>query len=435
MKRHFLLPVAFFALSSSLLLAASITGTVTNKTTNKPAAGEDVTLLSMASGMDEAGSTKSDSRGRFKLEATGNGPFMVRVDHQKSSYYKNLPPGSTVADVVIYDVAANVEGISTEADVMRIEAQNGQLSVTENYFVRNSSQPAKTQQSERTYEVYLPPDAILDSSAAMGPSGMSVASSPISTGEKGHYAFGFPIRPNEGENGTRYQLAWHVNYKGSFKFTPKLRLGAENVAIMLPKSMTFKAGPSTPYQPIKDEDNAQTYLAKGVAPSQPLEFTVSGTGALPRESGADQQQGAASQGGGAGMGGAATGATASTDTRPGGGLGTPIDTPDPLQKYKWWILGGLAVTLAILSGFMLRKPANHGAMPTAMPVTPPGTLPSVHSKETPLHPAPGTSSNLITSLKDELFTLETEKIQGKVTAEEYANHKAALEVLLRRALR
>jgi hypothetical protein len=33
--------------------------------------------------------------------------------------------------------------------------------------------------------------------------------------------------------------------------------------------------------------------------------------------------------------------------RPGGGLGPPIDAPDPLQKYRWWILGGFAAVLLI----------------------------------------------------------------------------------------
>ena len=34
-------------------------------------------------------------------------------------------------------------------------------------------------------------------------------------------------------------------------------------------------------------------------------------------------------------------------SRPGGGLGPPIDAPDPLQKYRWWILGGIAAALVI----------------------------------------------------------------------------------------
>ena len=35
--------------------AAQITGTVTNATTNKPSSGDEVTLLSLANGMEEVG--------------------------------------------------------------------------------------------------------------------------------------------------------------------------------------------------------------------------------------------------------------------------------------------------------------------------------------------------------------------------------------------
>jgi len=38
-------------------------------------------------------------------------------------------------------------------------------------------------------------------------------------------------------------------------------------------------------------------------------------------------------------------------------------------------------------------------------------------------------------LKEELFALESEKISGTITAEEYARVKAALEIVLKRALK
>src|SRR6202040_2618869 len=51
------------------------------------------------------------------------------------------------------------------------------------------------------------------------------------------------------------------------------------------------------------------------------------------------------------------------DTRPGGGLGPPIDAPDPLQKYRWYILGGFAVALVIGGVFVAsrQQAANRAA--------------------------------------------------------------------------
>src|SRR5258705_9530569 len=72
----------------------------------------------------------------------------------------------------------------------------------------------------------------------------------------------------------------------------------DTVAIMMPKSMTFKPGPSSPYAPVTEETTAQTYVARNAQTSQALDFTVSGTGQMPRDTGAA----AAAGGGGAGGG-------------------------------------------------------------------------------------------------------------------------------------
>src|SRR5271169_6050114 len=52
-------------LASVAAAAQNITGTVTNATTGKPSAGDEVTLLALSQGMQEVASTKSDARGRF----------------------------------------------------------------------------------------------------------------------------------------------------------------------------------------------------------------------------------------------------------------------------------------------------------------------------------------------------------------------------------
>jgi hypothetical protein len=389
--------------SFSSAFAATVTGTVTNKTVNKPAGGDDVVLIAFGQGMQEAGRTKTDATGHYSIDVPDNGMHLIRVDHQKAAYFEPVQPGTTTVNVDVYDVLPKVPGVTTEADVMRIETDQQGLHVIENYFVKNDSNPPKTQFSPRAYEIYLPPDARIEGSAAMGPGGMPVSSSPVPTGEKGYYAFVFPVRPGE----TRFQVSYHLPYNGSFSFTPKVSLPTQNVAIMLPKAMQFAGSGSVAFQPINDgTTTAQTFLARNVSPSQVMAFTVSGTGSMPRE----QQQGQGDQGGGE--------ASAANDTRPGGGLGTPIDTPDPLNKYKWWILSGLALVLAVAAAFLLR------AKPEAAPV----------ANATPTAAPAGGQGDLLATLKEELFTLETERLEGKLSETEYLEQKAALETVLRRAL-
>jgi len=409
---------------STAALAASITGTVTNKTTNKPAAGDDVVLIRLAQGMQESTRTKTDSRGRFTLDVPDEGIHLVRVTHDKANYFRPAPPGTQSVEVEVFNAAAKVQGITGEADVMRIQSDPGGngLRVVENFFVKNDSTPPMTQFSDRPYEFYLPAGAIVEGSAALGPGGMPVQAAPVPLGDApNHYAFIFPIRPGE----TRFQVTYKLAYSGSFKFTPRLVIPTDTIAIMMPKSMKFVAGQSAPYTAVTDEVNAQTYVARNAQPSQPMEFTVSGEGQLPRDTatGAGDTPGTA---GGAAAGAQPTQGTAATDTRPGGGLGTPIDpegTNDPWAKYKWWILGGLGLALATGAGIMLK---GSGAKDdSAAPVNP----------SSPAGSAPAAGPNtLLQVLKDELFAVETERLQGKLSDAQYAELKAALETVLRRAL-
>jgi hypothetical protein len=413
---------------SGLALADSVTGTVTNKTHNKPSAGDEVVLIRLAQGMQESTHTTTNAKGEFTLEVPDPGMHLVRVTHDKANYFRPLPPGTQSVDVEVYDAAAKVNGVSSEADVMRIQTdENGKsLRVVENFWVKNESNPPKTQFSDRPFEFHLPVGAVVEGSAALAPGGMPVQASATPLGDPGHYTFVFPIRPGE----TRFQITYRLPYDGSMKFSPRPSILTDTLVVMMPKSMGFKASSTaaSTYSPVTEETTAQTYVARHVAPSQPLDFTITGSGQLPRDTAATQaggQGGDASQGGPAAGTQAATG-SAATDTRPGGGLGNPIDpegTNDPWSKYKWWILGGLGLAMAAGAGFMLKNNPQSNLQPV------PGAPVQAAS---PYTAAP--SGDLLSTLKDELFALETDRMEGKLNDAEYAEQKAALEVVLKRAL-
>ncbi|HZY62756.1 MAG TPA: carboxypeptidase regulatory-like domain-containing protein [Edaphobacter sp.] len=394
-----------FTAFSVLVLAESITGTVINKTTNKPAVGDDVVLIRLAQGMQETTRTTTDSKGHFTLDVPDAGMHLVRVTHDKATYFRPAPPGTQSVEIEVYNAAAKVSGVTGEADVMRIQTDESgkNLNVVEHFFIKNDSNPPMTQFSPKSFEFYLPAGAIIAGSAALAPGSMPVKASPVPLGDPNHYAFVFPLRPGE----TQFQVSYSLPYTGSFKFAPRLTLPTDTVAVMLPKSMSFTAGGSASYAPVTEETTAQAYVARNASPSEPLDFTLSGSGQLPRDTQAAATSGDAGQAG------------ASADNRPGGGLGNPIDpsgNDDPWAKYKWWILGALGLAMAAGAGIMLKngpaKPAYAGA-PSA-PLTGPGAS--------------------LAALKEELFALESEKLQGRISEAEYAEQKAALEVVLRRAL-
>jgi len=192
--------------------------------------------------------------------------------------------------------------------------------------------------------------------------------------------------------------------------------------------MKFEAKEAARFSPMNEDNTANIMVATQVTPATDLSFRISGTGLLPDEQ-AGQQAQSSGGGGGGGMGGGAV-----ADNRPGGGLGAPIDSPDPLHKYRWMILGGLAVVMVSGGVFVVSRAnqqAGVGAPATATPV-------KVASVTVPVSvSAPvvkDRSGMLLEALKEELFQLEVEKQQGRISAEEYEKSREALNQTLQRAL-
>ena len=419
---------------SALSTATNLKGTVKNGTTGKPAAGDDVVLLDMSQGMNEAARTKSDAQGQFsfKYEETG-GPHMVRVLHQGVNYFPQggiIPPGTTTAEVTVYDAAAKVTGIGLTVDMLRAQTEGGNLQVTELWAVKNTSTPPRTQMSDNAFEIMLPPEAQVDSSMASGPGGQPINSAPVPQSEKGKYAFIFPVRPGE----TRFQVSYHLPYSGTIKFGPKPLYPADHVVVMLPKTMQFAGAAG--YQTMEGGDpNANIEVITNTNPGQDLSFKLSGTGTIQ-----EGQQTATAGGGGAQGGGMAR------RGGPGGGLGAPEETPDPLHRYRGFILGGLAVLLALGVFYVVTrpKPATATSASVVQPLTPktatrPQPKPSTPAQTRAATPtqaeaaAPRNGDRLLEALKEELFQLELERHQGKISGEDYERAKSALDTTLARA--
>ena len=64
---------------------------------------DDVILLSLGQGMEEAGRTKSDAKGNFTFKLDAEGPHLVRVIHQEVTYHRMAPPGTTSVEVEVFD--------------------------------------------------------------------------------------------------------------------------------------------------------------------------------------------------------------------------------------------------------------------------------------------------------------------------------------------
>lgn len=438
---------------SAYAAAETLTGTVKNGTTGKPGVGDEVILIKLGNGMEEAARTKADAKGSFSFNLDDQGPHLIRAIHQGVTYHRMAPTGTTSVEVEVNDVAKKVDGISVTADVMRCQAENGQLEIVRLFAVDNKSTPPKTQMNDHNFEFFLPEGAKVTQAMARTANGQPINASAVPQGEKNKYAFIFPLRPGE----TQFQVQFTLPYSGEATLDPKLPYSAQHFVVMVPKAMQFSAGPNAHFESMNDPQQADATIqvATLTAPGQPLSFKVSGTGTLAAEGGGGGPSGGGNSGGSSSMG-----QNPEARSGPGGGLGPPIDAPDPLQKYRWPIIGGFVLVLAGGAFYMTKRQraalasGNGSAMEFDAPEPPQPVTPRV-SRPTPppptrvvpsAAPAPATAapvataavsrpSMLFEALKEEIFQLELEHKQGKISQQEYEKAKAALDGTLERAIK
>jgi hypothetical protein len=399
--------------------AQNITGTVTNGTTGKPAAGDEVTLLSLSQGMQEVGSAKTDAQGKFSIKAPAdnNVPHMVRVTRDGVSYFARggpLMPGVTTAEVTVYDAAKKVDGITQTVEVDRFQSDGSQLQGIALFALANQSNPPRALAGEETFKFVLPEGAVLDGGLVRGPGGQPINIQPTESGGKNRYAFAYALKPGE----TQFQVSYHMLYSGQASISPKPLADVQHFVVMMPQGMTFTPKNAQRFQSMPEQPGVM--VATNAKPGEDLSFTISGTGVFQAEG----QQAA----GGGGGGGGAMGGGGGSESRPGGGLGAPIDSNDPLYEYRAVILGIFALVL-VMGGFYVIGKSN-----TAAPRAATAGVPMAVAVTAPVQAPTDRNSKLLDAMKDELFHLELDRQQGKITPEEYAKAKSALDETIKRAL-
>lgn len=424
--------IACILLLATSAVAQNITGAVTNGTTGKPSAGDEVTLLSLSQGMQEIASTKSDARGHFSFAAPAdaNAPHMVRATHDGVNYFPAggpLMPGSTTAELTVYDPAKKADGLSQTVEVDRYQSDGKQLQAIVLYAIRNESRPPRTVANDKgTFEIVLPDGAELESAQAKGPGGQPIATEAKPASQKNHYALSYPLRPGE----TQFQVSFHMPYSGEAAISPKPLADVQHFVVMTPPGMTFT--PKNPQQFQTMPDQPGVMVATNVKTGQDLSFRIAGTGIF-------QAEGQEGPQGSGGAGGDAMGRrqAAANDNRPGGGLGAPIDAPDPLHEYRAYVLGAFALVLVMGGAYVVSKSNVSSSTLSPKPSDNGGAYlvenPSQAKEAWVVHPR-DRNALLLEAMKEELFQLEIDRQQGKISPEEYAKAKSALDETIQRAL-
>jgi 5-hydroxyisourate hydrolase-like protein (transthyretin family) len=412
-------------LLTTLFLAAAVhagtlSGTVINRSTGKPAPNVDLDLLSPTAGMAEVAATKSDAQGRFSVtkDAIGMGPILIRATYHDTSFNTFAPPGRPEVEVEVYEISKDPKTISVESHVIIFEPQNGKLVGAEEYSVQNASQPASAFfRTEGNFEFAIPEKGTLGPVTATTSMGVAVPQASIDKG-KGHYAIAYPFRPGQ----TNVRLSYGLPYANN---SATLKLPASypgiKLLVVVPPGVTITGEGLTA---AGEEQGMMVYTHPPLPAKGILSVSLSGV-AAPQPADAGQSQGASQEG----------------NSRVPQGPEV-IAAPSRLDDYKWYIFAGLAALFAMGAILVSRKQVVVTGVDDDAAAPPPAKSPKSGKgkKAPPVAPTPAASlaSDIdqhvtvsMDSLKDQIFRLELRRQAGTISEEDYAREKALFEKHLR----
>jgi hypothetical protein len=171
-----------------------------------------------------------------------------------------------------------VRDMTGTIEILRVGTNGNQLHVSDMYEIKNVSRPPRTLVGQRTFEVYLPADAKIDSVFAAGPGGVpSMISAKPVPGEPGHYTLSFPLRPGA----TKFAFNYDVPYSGHVAFQTRRAYPLQQLAVMIPSAMKFSSSSLAFETLAAGNKNFQVHTVNRLNAGEGLEFEISGTGAPP----------------------------------------------------------------------------------------------------------------------------------------------------------
>ncbi|HXW57396.1 MAG TPA: hypothetical protein VEJ67_16715 [Candidatus Cybelea sp.] len=407
--------------------AGTVSGTVRNGTTDKPAAGVDVILIALEGGMQAVANAKTDSAGRYRFDnpTLGQAPMLLRAIYHGVNYHEPAPPGKTTVDIQVFEPTSRSDAFAVTAHAVLLQPSGSDLSVGEIYSIQNKTAPPMAYfKQDGSFLFSLPEGAQLGDVSASGSSGMPVTQGTIDKG-KNLEAIAYPFRP--GESGVRisYKLPYAGNAANLTFVSP---YAAARFAIFAPPGVQVSGEGLSPAPP---DQGFNVYMHDPVAANAPVSVSISGTAPAP----------SSSQGG---AGGAEDSENPSVNSRaaPGGTDTSASATTIParLDSLKWVIVGGFAAIFALGFVFLWRRPQFMAAGNAPGPAR-------ASAKRLPTTPESGNSSGAaleelsrevsgsLDRLKDNLFRLELRRQAGTISDSDYRRERERIEQLLRDLVR
>jgi len=435
--RRFALASLLLCFLASASFAGTVTGTVRNGTTGKPAAGVEMILIQLQGGMQPVANTKTDSQGHYSFDnpSLGAGPMLIRAVYHGVNYHEPATPGKTTVDIEVFEPTDKPSAFSVTAHAIILQPDGSDLVVNEEYVISNKTQPPVAfYRADGSFIFSIPQGAQLAGVSAVGSSGMPVTQNPIAKG-KNEQAVVFPFRPGESDVRVSYKIPYPGNQTTLHSIS---RYGVDRLAVFAPPSVQVTGGG---FAPAGTEQGFSVYMRESVAANTPVSVSVSGTAPPPAPAPAPDS-GAASNPAGAAGGDdsqnpsvnsrADTGATAPT--------ASVTSLPARLDSLKWILVAGFVGVFALGLAYLWRQPqaATAGSAEAAAPAAAPKPTSAKKTAPASVQPPAAIAAKIdrevagsLDQLKDTLFRLELRREAGTISQEEYAREHDRVQKVLR----
>jgi hypothetical protein len=393
-------------LSAVAASAGTITGVARNQTTGQPAAGDTVVLLKLGEGHQEnaEAQTKTDAQGAFTFtESDAKAVYVVRVIHQGVSYDRNVT-GANPLEVRVFDAVSKIAGLSGKIGVVQIEPEKRTLKVTEMYSITNASSPPVTLGGGPNVVISLPAAAIWDWLQVRDETGnWSNRSALPLKGQSGHYAASVPFRPGE----TFYKFSYHVPYHGPTPFHIIPSYPIQNFAVGIAPSMSLKPSRPGTFKTPSPALGFNLYpTTQPVVKDVPLFVVSTGSSSAPPPPAASNAMPPLES----------APPPAADGGRTHAGPAAVQGQTQGLSKQESWPILALIILVSAAGAFGLWRMRRNAV------------------RAATLGPKATRGLPLLDALKEELFRLESDRLEGTISAEEYESAKAALNQSIQRTM-
>jgi hypothetical protein len=221
--------------------SAAVTGTVINRTTNKPQAGATVVLnLLSQQGITMIDQAKSDAQGHFSINQNlpSGGPSLLRTAFDGVTYNHMLPPGSASSDIMVdvYNSSTTPGAAKVSKHMILFQPSAGQMVINETYLYANDGTVAWNDSDHGTMHFSLPAGAKGKVEVnATAPGGMPIPAATLKTGRPDILGVDFPVKPGE----TRFDLTYTTPYKEGDEYSAQILTKDDNTYLIAPNGITL----------------------------------------------------------------------------------------------------------------------------------------------------------------------------------------------------